>query len=189
LQASFVSADLALSSLGVRKLKVTALVVLAIASLAGGAVVWQLLAPSDTWSHFSSIALVLGIPASAWAGVFVSDVLLRRIAYHEVSLSRAYGFYKSVNVANLFAWIIAVTLGAGFLVSTRPELQLLGFLASATGTESQFQDTNLGLLMAFGIGLLAPIAAGIPRIKRQEAEVLAIEARRDDLKDIFKFSE
>jgi purine-cytosine permease-like protein len=189
LQASFGSADLALSSLGVRKLKVTALVVLAIASLAGGAVVWQLLAPSDTWSHFSSIALVLGIPASAWAGVFVSDVLLRRIAYHEVSLSRAYGFYKSVNVANLLAWIIAVTLGAGFLVSSRPELQLLGFLASATGTESQFQDSNLGLLMAFGVGLVAPIAAGIPRIKRQEAEVLAIEARRDDLKDIFKFSE
>jgi hypothetical protein len=30
-----------------------------------------------------------------------------------------------------------------------------------------------------------PVAFGIPRIKRQESEVLAIEARRDDLKDIF----
>lgn len=189
LQATFGSAELALSSLGVRKLRNTVVVVLALASLAGGAVVWQLLAPSDTWSHFGSIAIVLSIPAAAWAGTFVSDVLLRRIAYHEVSLSRAYGFYKSANLANLLTWLIAGTVGAGFLVSSRPELQWFGFLASSTNSEAQFQNTNLGVLMAFGIGLLAPVVIGIPRIRRQEAEVLAIEARRDDLKDIFKFSE
>ena len=41
-------------------------------------------------------------------------------------------------------------------------------------------------LQAAGVvGLLGPLLLGIPRIKRQEREVLSIEARRRDLADIF----
>jgi hypothetical protein len=114
---------------------------------------------------------------------------LRRIAYHEVSLNRAYGFYKSTNVVNLLAWLLAVILGFGFLVLSTPGFEFFGYLAGQFDAKTAFQDSNLGLLIAFGIGLIAPVAFGIPRIKRQESEVLAIEARRDDLKDIFKFGE
>ena len=39
-------------------------------------------------------------------------------------------------------------------------------------------------LAKFAVGLLLPVFFGIPRVKRQEQEVLAIEARRNDLRDV-----
>jgi hypothetical protein len=40
-----------------------------------------------------------------------------------------------------------------------------------------------------GISVLVPIAFTIPRIRNQEAEVLALEARRTELLDVLGISE
>jgi purine-cytosine permease-like protein len=136
------------------------------------------------WFNLNGYALVLAVPVAAWSGVFVSDVLIRRIAYHEVSLSRGYGFYKSVNPVNLMGWALAVFLGWGLLRSQLVEFQWLGFLSNFASNSQFWAQSNFGVVIAFAIGLLLPVVGGIPRIKKQEAEVLLIEARRNDLKNV-----
>jgi purine-cytosine permease-like protein len=142
------------------------------------------LGASGFWFNVKGYALFLAVPVAAWSGIFVSDVLIRRIAYHEVSLSRSYGFYKALNLTNTLGWLIAVILGWGLLKSELVEFQWLGFLADITSNAEFWAQSNLGVVIAFAIGLLLPVTAGIPRIKRQEREVLLIEARRNDLKDV-----
>jgi hypothetical protein len=142
------------------------------------------LGASGFWFNLKGYALFLAVPVAAWSGIFVSDVLIRRIAYHEVSLSRSYGFYKALNLTNTLGWLIAVILGWGLLKSELVEFQWLGFLADITSNAEFWAQSNLGVVIAFAIGLLLPVTAGIPRIKRQEREVLLIEARRNDLKDV-----
>jgi purine-cytosine permease-like protein len=142
------------------------------------------LGASGFWFNLQGYALFLAVPVAAWSGVFVADVLIRRIAYHEVSLSRSYGFYKAVNIANTLGWIAAVGLGWGLLKSNLMEFKWLGYLADMTSNSEFWAQSNFGVVIAFAIGLLLPVASGIPRIKRQEQEVLAIEARRNDLRDV-----
>lgn len=157
-----------------------------IAALAVTAAVVQMsrLGASGFWFNLSGYALFLAVPVAAWTGIFVSDVLIRRIAYHEVSLSRGYGFYKAVNVANLAGWVIAVSIGWGLLESQLVEMNWLGYLADFSGNAQFWAQSNFGVVIAFSLGLLLPVMTGIPRIKTQEAEVLAIESRRNDLKDV-----
>ena len=50
-------------------------------------------------------------------------------------------------------------------------------------------QSNLGVAAAFAIGVLFPLCFGVPRIKRQEAEVLSIESRRYELRDVLITSE
>ena len=142
------------------------------------------LGASGFWFNLQGYALFLAVPVAAWSGIFVSDVLIRRIAYHEVSLSRSYGFYKAVNTTNTAGWLLAVALGWGLLKSNLVEFEWLGYLANLTTNAEFWAQSNFGVVIAFAIGLLLPVVAGIPRIKRQEQEVLAIEARRNDLRDV-----
>nr|MBP7818950.1 hypothetical protein [Rhodoluna sp.] len=158
--------------------------IIATVSIALAVVGLSRLGASGFWFNLHGYALFLAVPVAAWSGIFVSDVLIRRIAYHEVSLSRGYGFYKAINLTNTIGWLVAVTLGWGLLKSELIEFKWLGYLADLTANAEFWSQSNFGVVIAFAIGLLLPVAAGIPRIKRQEQEVLAIEARRNDLRDV-----
>jgi hypothetical protein len=141
------------------------------------------------WFNFAGYSLTLSVPIGAWAGVFVSDVLIRRIAYHEVSLTRSYGFYKPFNWVNLGGWLIAVAIGFGLIQASPQEFFWQGYLLDLSANPGFWAASSFGVVIAFAVGLLLPVIAGIPRIKKQEAEVLSIEARKNDLKDIFGFAE
>lgn len=144
---------------------------------------------SDPWVLFADYAILFAIPVAAWAGIFISDVLIRRIAYHEISLSRGYGFYKSVNVLNLVGWLVASAAGFGLTYIEQPGFAWTGFLADQLVNQEFWLTTSFGVVITFAFALLLPVFFGIPRIKKQEQEVLAIEARRDDLKDIFNLAD
>jgi purine-cytosine permease-like protein len=141
------------------------------------------------WFNFAGYSLTLAVPIGAWAGVFVSDVLIRRIAYHEVSLTRSYGFYKPFNWINLSGWLIAVIVGFGLIQARPQEFFWQGYLVDLSANPGFWVASSFGVVIAFSIGLLLPVVAGIPRIKKQESEVLSIEARKNDLKDIFGYAE
>jgi uncharacterized membrane protein len=89
-----------------------------------------------------------------------------------------------VNLTNLLGWIAAVFLGWGLIKSNLFELQWLGYLSGYASNSIFWAVSNFGIVIAFAVGLLLPVAVGIPRIKKQEAEVLQIEARRNDLRDV-----
>ena len=134
------------------------------------------------WQNLAGLATVFGVPAAAWAGVFIGDVLLRRIAYHEVSLVRSYGFYRAFNWTNLTAFVIACAIGAAMV---RTELFGVTFTGLLVIAPAGSLSANLGLFVAGVVGLCAPLLFGLPRIKEQEREVLQTESRRGALADIF----
>ncbi|MFM1983975.1 MAG: hypothetical protein RL723_410 [Actinomycetota bacterium] len=177
------SSNLSLHSIGAKLRPALAQPLLGLVALAL-AVGAQLLI-ADPISLIADYAIILAVPVAAWSGIFVSDILIRRIAYHEISLSRGYGFYKAANWVNLSAWFVATILGFGLIYSDQSGFGWTGYLANQMVNQDFWRVTSLGVVISFAFGSLIPVVSGIPRIKRQEAEVLAIESRRDDLKDIF----
>ncbi len=178
------STNLGLHALGLKLRPIVAQPALAIlVALIAGLVVYSV-STDFAWNLVADYAVFFAVPMAAWSGIFAADVLIRRIAYHEISLSRTYGFYKSVNVLNLAGWFVASVIGLGLVDASSPGLTWLGYLAPSLTNPDYWLSTNFGVLVALAIGILVPVATGIPRIKRQEAEVLAIEARRTELLDV-----
>ena len=139
---------------------------------------------ANSWaSVFTPVVAIGSVLVFAWAGIFVSDVALRRIAYHEVSLTRDYGFYRAANWINLSAFVVSVALGLGFVSSSVAGFEWLGYIATAVGA-ADWSATQIGALIALGFASVFPILFGRKRIASQEAEVLKIEARRNDLDDV-----
>jgi purine-cytosine permease-like protein len=130
-----------------------------------------------------AVIAICGVLVFAWAGIFVADISIRKIAYHEVSLTRDYGFYKSVNAVNLIAFVVAVALGLGFVSSTLSGFEWLGYLGNLASATS-WSDANVGVLISLGFSVLFPLLFGRKRIRAQESEVLAIEARKRDLEHV-----
>lgn len=130
-----------------------------------------------------AIVAVSGVLVFAWAGIFVADITLRRIAYHELSLTREYGFYKAANFSNLVGFVLSVAVGFGFVSSNVAGLDWLGYFARLTGSQV-WADANVGIAIALGLSVLFPILFGRKRIRSQELEVLAIEARRNELDNV-----
>ena len=173
------SVSLAAVSLKLRRF-VSQPIVLALAitiSLSLLSMIASLINPFDAVVSLSSIVLM------AWAGVFVSDIALRRIAYHEISLSRDYGFYRAANWANVAGFIVATVLGLGFSSISLAGFEWMGFIANSIGA-TEFAATHFGSLIALFVSALFPVLFGRKRIKLQEQEVLKIEARRNDLDGI-----
>ena len=183
LAMSLYSSNLSLHSLGLKLKPVLAQPLLGLIVAAVAAVL--LYFNTDVWLLLGDYSRIVAIPVAAWSGIFISDILIRRIAYHEISLSRGYGFYKSFNWINLVGWLVATGLGFGFTVINQNGFAWTGFVSERLVNPEFWSTTSFGIVIAFAFASLLPVAFGIPRIKRQEAEVLAIEARRDDLKDIF----
>lgn len=182
LAMSLYSSNLGLHSIGAKTHPGYAQPILGLLSLTGAffAVVYI----TDLWGVIAGYAMIAAVPVAAWSGIFITDVLIRRIAYHEISLSRGYGFYKSVNLVNIIGWAISTAIGLGLIYSDQPGFAWTGYLADLMVNSEFWAATSFGIIIAFSVSCLLPVLFGIPRIKRQESEVLAIESRRDDLKDV-----
>ena len=57
------------------------------------------------------------------------------------------------------------------------------------GLTVQALEANLGIWIALAIGLITPFIVSIPRIRQQEKEVSAIEARRSELLNVLGLME
>jgi purine-cytosine permease-like protein len=135
--------------------------------------------------HESVLELVLlaAVVAAAWSGVFISDALVRTRGYHEVSLTREYGFYGRFNLANTFGFLLAIALGFGYLNGGPQLSSWTGFLGDFTPEIFAIAGSNIGIAMAFGLAALFPVIFGIPRIKKQERNLAELDQRRQELKE------
>jgi hypothetical protein len=150
--------------------------------------VWKLSGDS-AWSMFTSYLTFAAVPVLSWLTIFGVDSVLRTTQYHDVSLIRSYGFYGRFNLANLIGWLVATALGWGFLTISLPEFEWLGYFAKLLEIAPTALSVNLGIWIAMGFSILVPIALTIPRIREQEAEVRALEARRTELLDVLGIAE
>ena len=136
------------------------------------------------WTNSVGYLYFVGVPVLAWVTTFGMDSVLRRTDYHEVSLMRGYGFYGRFNWANLIGWLVATAIGWGFVQNNLPEFGWLGYFSKVLGLSGQANFGILGIWVAIGIGLIVPLLFTVPRIRDQEAEVMAIEARKNELNDV-----
>lgn len=129
------------------------------------------------------LLILAAVVAASWIGIFISDALLRTRGYHEVSLTREYGFYGRVNAANSIGFVLAIALGYGYL-DGGPQLSVwTGYLGNLTPEIFELAGSNIGIAMAFGLAVLFPVVLGIPRIKKQEQNLTELGQRREELKE------
>ena len=151
--------------------------------LAGVLVPSYFVAASVLHEAVLELVLLAGVVAAAWAGIFVSDALARTRGYHEVSLTREYGFYGKFNFVNSFGFLLAVALGFGYLNGGPQLSSWTGYFGDLTPEIFDIAGSNIGIAMAFGLAALLPVALGIPRIRKQERNLAELDQRRQELKE------
>ena len=160
-----------------------AALVVSLLVLAGVIFASYLVAASTLQESVLEVVLLAGVVAAAWAGIFVSDALTRTRGYHEVSLTREYGFYGKINFVNVLGFLLAVALGYGYLNGGPQLSSWTGYLGNFTPGIFELVGSNIGIAMAFGLAALLPVALGIPRIKKQERKLAELDQRRQELKE------
>ncbi|MEO7122355.1 MAG: hypothetical protein ABI400_04425, partial [Lacisediminihabitans sp.] len=123
---------------------------------------------------FRDFATTLAVPVAAWAGIFAAEVMIRRKRFDEDSLLKPGGIYPAVNWVNLSMLVIASVVGFGFTTATVGWLswQGYGFALFGFPIHGEIAASDLGVLLALGLGLLTPLAAGISTVRQQERSAL-----------------
>jgi purine-cytosine permease-like protein len=140
---------------------------------------------SQQVTYLSNLFVLVAAGSAGWIGIFAADVAIRRQAYHELSLSRSYGLYKKFNILALITWVLTLALAVALIPVTLFGFDFMGFALSYLGLEANIGSAAIGFLATLTFGMLITFAIRIPQIRKQEREVLELEARRDQLNDIF----
>ncbi|WAB81112.1 cytosine permease [Microcella daejeonensis] len=111
----------------------------------------------------------LAVPVAAWAGVFGAETMMRRRRVHSPSLLRSGGVYPAVRVLNLVVLLGVTFIGWGLTAADTAGLGWQGYLWPLLGADPVLIASDLGVLVALGLGLLVPVAAGVPALRRLEA--------------------
>ncbi|GGM00701.1 purine-cytosine permease family protein [Nakamurella endophytica] len=166
------SSGLALLSLGVPLRRYQAALVDGLIMIVG-AVYVVFLAHSDFQAQFTGFLITLGVPVSAWCGVVLADILLRRRDYAEADLYDARGRYGSVRWAAVLLVVIGTALGWGLVTNSAAGwLDWQGYLLGPFGLggrEGGWAFANLGVLVALAVGFVGTLALSSGRVRRQEA--------------------
>ena len=172
-----------LASIGGRIPGAVAVLLLSVLVLAVTLVSSMLLGTSSLLSMLIELILLASVVGASYSGIVLSDALIRSRDYHEVSLTRDYGFYGRFNVANTIGFILATALGFGYLNGAGVLSFWAGYLGDFTPAIFDIAGSNIGIAMAFGLAVLFPVLFGIPRIKGQERKLLELDERREELKE------
>jgi uncharacterized integral membrane protein len=140
---------------------------------------------SNAVAYLSNLFVLVAAVSAGWIGIFAADVAIRRQAYHELSLSRSYGLYKKFNILALFTWVLTLGVAAALIPVTLFGFDFMGFGLPLVGLEANVGSAAIGFLATVAFGMLVTFVFRIPQIRKQEREVLELEARRDQLNDIF----
>ncbi len=120
---------------------------------------------------FRDLATTLAVPTAAWAGIFGAEMMIRNRRFETASLLAHGGVYPSVRWVNLIALVVISAIGFGLTSATVGWLGWQGYLFGLLGIslETDLAGTDIGVIVALLLGLLVPLAFGIPSIRRQEA--------------------
>lgn len=125
----------------------------------------------DLTALFRDVATTLAVPVAAWVGIFAAETMIRNRRYDTASLLRTGGVYPTVHWINLPALFVVTGIGFGLTTANVVGLGWQGYLFSVLGVDlpSDLAGSDIGVLVALVLGLLVPIVAGIPAIRRQES--------------------
>jgi nucleobase:cation symporter-1, NCS1 family len=166
------SAGLSLMAVGVR-LKRSQSIWIDGALMVGGNI-YILFYDTNFVSLFEGFLLTLGVPLSAWGGLFIVDMVWRRRnGYPADLLSNREGDGPAVNWPGLITFLVATFIGLGLITSTSSVFSWVGYFISPTGV---LADSSIGLLVAFGVAVVVyPIAVFAERAIRGTRPAPALE--------------
>jgi purine-cytosine permease-like protein len=123
----------------------------------------------DFRSALTDLPTTLAVPVAAWAGIFCGEMMVRA-RFNAESLVRRGGVYENWRWVNLGALVVATVIGLGLLRSDLSWLDWEGYLYRLLGVnpDGDFAASDIGILVALGLGLVAPLTLGIPAIRHQE---------------------
>jgi len=165
---SIYSGGFALQALGITVRRSTAVVVVGLA-LAMAAVVLTLFI-GDFSQILRDVATSLAVPVSAWAGIVAAEMMIRNRRFHSDSLVRRGGRYPDVRWVNLSALLVISVIGLGLSSASLEWLSWEGFLFPLLGiaSDSELAASDLGVIVALGLGIVTPILFGFRAIRHQE---------------------
>ncbi|CAN5359573.1 hypothetical protein BH11ACT5_BH11ACT5_20560 [soil metagenome] len=167
---SLYSGGFALQSIGVRVKRQWSIVIVGVL-LGGLALVLGFGVTGGINELFRDAATTLAVPTAAWAGIFAAETMIRNRRFEGQSLVRRGGVYADIRWVNLIGLILFSVVGYGLTTATISWLswQGYGFALLGIPLDSDLAGTDLGVLAALVLGLLLPIVAGIPAVRKQEA--------------------
>jgi len=170
------SGGLAIVAVGVRmpRAAATAIAAVLVAAVALG----LLLLDGDMREIVSELATTLAVPVAAWTGIFASEMMIRLRRFHSSSLVRPGGVYPRVRWVNLVGLVVISAIGFGLTSAQMAGLSWQGYVFDALGVApgGSLATSDLGVLVALALGVLLPLVAGVPAIRRQERSPEAVEA-------------
>jgi NCS1 family nucleobase:cation symporter-1 len=122
---------------------------------------------------FQGFLITLGVPIAAWCGIFLGDLALRRGNYAEPDLFDPRGRYGSAQPVPLLLLLVGTVLGWGLVTNTFAGwLDWQGYLLGPLGLggkDGAWAFANLGVLVAFLVGLLGMLLLRRGAVRAQEA--------------------
>ena len=122
---------------------------------------------------FQGFLITIGVAIAAWAGVFVADLALRRKAYADVELYDSRGRYGAVHWPAVLLVVAGTLLGWGMVTNGLADwLTWQGYLLGPFGLggkEGAWAYANLGVFVAFLVGLLGWLLLGRRSVALQES--------------------
>jgi NCS1 family nucleobase:cation symporter-1 len=121
---------------------------------------------------FQGFLITLGVPIAAWCGVVLADIALRKRDYAEAELFDPRGRYGSVQPVPLALLVVGTVLGWGLVTNTFAGwLSWQGYLLEAFGLggrDGAWAYANLGVLLAFLVGLVGTLVLRRSAVRAQE---------------------
>ncbi|MCV7229359.1 purine-cytosine permease family protein [Mycolicibacterium komossense] len=165
------SSGLALLNVGLKTSRVTAVGVDALIMLLG-AIAVVFFSPNFI-GPFQGFLITLGVPITAWCGIFIADLALRRGPYAERDLFDPRGRYGDIRWMPIALIAIATVIGWGLVTnSMAPWLAWQGYLLGPLGLggkDGAWAFSNLGVIVALVIGLGGYLLLGRRTVRAQES--------------------
>ena len=172
------SSGLTLLAAGVRIPRWSAALIDGALMIAGS--VYMVFYSSSFFGPFQGFLITLGVPISAWCGVMLADIALRRSAYADSELFSSSGRYGAVRWVPILLMVAGTAAGFGLVTNSSASwLSWQGYLLaplSLGGRTGAWESANLGVIVALAIAFAGWAVLGRATIRRQEATGASLAA-------------
>ena len=132
--------------------------------------VYVLFFGADFFGQFQGFLITLGVPISAWAGVMLADVALRRHDYDEAALADPRGPYGAWRWPSLGVLALGTALGWGLVTNTYAGwLSWQGYLMGPFGgRDGEWAASAIGVVVALVVGFVGYLLTQRGAVARSE---------------------
>jgi nucleobase:cation symporter-1, NCS1 family len=130
----------------------------------------------DFIGPFEGFLITLGVPITAWCGVFLADLALRKRDYDDAAFFDLTGRYGSENWIAIVLMLLATGLGWGLVVNFADGFGWEGYLLGPFqlgGKDGTWGGANLGVAVAFVLCFVGYYLLCSQRVRQQEQSHVA----------------